>query len=194
MAHVRSQLARTTCKSWFYLSCGFPGSKLRLAGLVATALTHWVLSPASPLSLNKSYLSSSSSSSFAPYLSSYNIECPTICIWVTVALSCLNWNQLSHSLVAMKPGLKSWLDSNLFSPSCGRLFWARIFLQGSSKEHHVFFSWTHTDNSAAIDNLFSPSTRGLNSGLCPLESTLCLFIWGLFVSRDRILLCSSHYH
>lgn len=160
MARVRSQLARTSCKSGFFLLCGFQGSKLRLASLVASALAHWVLSSAFPLSLNKSPLPSASSSSSTPYLSSYNIERSIFCVWVTAALSCLNWDQLSHSCVDMKPGLKSWLDSNLFIPSFGSLFWARIFLQGSSKEHHVFCSAGLRDNSAAVNNLFLSRYRG----------------------------------
>lgn len=112
-------------------------------------------------------------------------------------LSCVNWNHLSHSLVDMKPGLKSWLDSNLFIPSFGSLFWARIFLQGSSKEHHVLFSWTHTDNNVAINNLFLSQYRRVELWLVPARKHslfVCLFVWGLFVSWDRILLCSSHHH
>lgn len=114
-------------------------------------------------------------------------------MWVTAALSCVNWNHLSHSLVAMKLGLKSWFDSNLFIPSFGSLFWARIFLQGSSKEHHVLFCWTHTDNSVAINNLFLSQYRRVELWLVPARKHPlfnCLFGGCLFPETGSC--CVAH--
>lgn len=139
-----SQLARTTCMNRlvFFLSCEFQGRKLKLAGLVASVLIHWVPSLASSLFLNQGFLPLFLLLSFlCPLLSPVTVRTISLSVFVWLFLyDFFNLNLLCCSRGDIKLGLKSWLDSNVFFHLVACFGQYYYFYRGSSRENHSLFT------------------------------------------------------
>ena len=146
--HIYSQaptlVYRSEDDSWvlvlFFHSVG-PG-ELRLAGLVASVLIHWVPSLASSLFLNQGFLPLFLLLSFlCPLLSPVTVRTISLSVFVWLFLyDFFNLNLLCCSRGDIKLGLKSWLDSNVFFHLVACFGQYYYFYRGSSRENHSLFT------------------------------------------------------